>query len=51
MTIFFKAVRHDNRLTGPWRDVIGPIHPDDGDGDLSSGEWVLLDALEGDSDD
>ena len=20
-------------LTGPWRDVIGPIHPDDGDGD------------------
>ena len=38
-------------LTGPWRDVIGPIHPDDGDGDLSSGEWVLLDALEGDSDD
>ena len=22
-----------DRLTGPWRDVIGPIHPDDGDGD------------------
>ena len=20
-----------DRLTGPWRDVIGPIHPDDGD--------------------
>jgi len=22
-----------DRLTGPWRDVIGPIHPDDGDSD------------------
>ena len=22
-----------DRLTGPWRQVIGPIHPDDGDGD------------------
>lgn len=38
MTVFFKATRHDgwdqaayDRLTGPWRDVIGPIHPDDGD--------------------
>ena len=20
-----------DRLTGPWRDAIGPIHPDDGD--------------------
>jgi hypothetical protein len=22
-----------NSLTGPWRQIIGPLHPDDGDGD------------------
>lgn len=33
-------------LTGPWRDVIGPIHPDDGDGD----ERAVREALRGESD-
>lgn len=35
-----------NLLTGPWRDVIGPIHPDDGDGD----ERAVREALRGESD-